>query len=88
METQPIAPTKRDQIVFAVISEITSPLHVMDIQVGHGSAALAAPLIALQDPQTELRVRFWIHSNRMGSLPNRARDLHSASRFGLNAGTA
>ena len=53
-----------DQILFRIMAEITSPPHVMDVEICHGSAALTAPPISIQDSLPESLVPSPLHANR------------------------
>jgi hypothetical protein len=51
---------KRNQIVHHIASELAPGPHVMDLQIFHGTALLAAPTIPLQHLLSEAGVIFGI----------------------------
>jgi len=51
---------KRNQVVHHIATQLTPGFHVMDLQVFHGTALLAAPTISLQHSPSKDDVIFGI----------------------------
>ena len=54
--------TQSNQVVAAIVSQLTSPFDVMNLQVDSRAAMLAAPAISLENLVAELPIVCWLQS--------------------------